>query len=458
MSVTVSREEKQFKRMTEAPVRPLILKLAVPTIISMLVTAIYNTADTYFVSQLGKSASGAVGVVFSLMAVIQAIGFTLGMGSGSVISRALGVRDGKKADEYASTAFFTAVFLGVLLTVFGSIFIKSLMGLLGATETILPYAEAYASYILYGAPVMIGSFVLNNILRAEGKAKFSMIGLSAGGVLNIILDPIFVFTLGLGISGAAIATLISQCVSFAILLGCFLLKKSIINLSLRNISRKAGVYFEIIKTGAPSFCRQGFASISTILLNNQAGVYGDAALSAMSIVSKIFMLMFQVGLGIGQGYQPVAGYNYGAKKWKRVREAFIFTFTASTAVMLVFGAAAVIFAPKIIPLFIDDAEVIKTGAAALRYQGAIMPLLPINVMCNMTFQSIGKKVPAALLSCCRQGIFFIPCILILPAIFGLGGVVVTQALSDLLTNLISIPFGISFLRSVKRFEREENNA
>ena len=261
--------------MTESPVRPLILKLAVPTIISMLVTAVYNTADTYFVSQLGKSASGAVGVVFSLMAIIQAIGFTLGMGSGSVISRALGTHDKEKADTFASTAFFSALILGTLITVFGHIFISPLMKVLGATETILPYAREYAVYILYGAPIMAGSFVMNNILRAEGKARFSMIGLSAGGLLNLLLDPLFIFGFDMGISGAAIATLISQCISFALLLGCFLLKKSVIGLSVRNISKSFSVYSEIIRTGAPSFCRQGFSSIATILLNNQAGVYGD---------------------------------------------------------------------------------------------------------------------------------------------------------------------------------------
>lgn len=448
----MSEEEKQYQKMTESPVRPLILKLAVPTIISMLVTAVYNTADTYFVSQLGKSASGAVGVVFSLMAIIQAIGFTLGMGSGSVISRALGTHDKKKADTFASTAFFSALILGTLITVFGHIFISPLMKFLGATETILPYAREYAVYILYGAPIMAGSFVMNNILRAEGKARFSMIGLSAGGLLNLLLDPLFIFGFDMGIRGAAIATLISQCISFALLLGCFLLKKSVIGLSVRNISKSFSVYSEIIRTGAPSFCRQGFSSIATILLNNQAGVYGDAAVSAMTIVSKIFLLLFQVGLGVGQGYQPVAGYNYGAKKWDRVRQAFVFTIEVNTVIMTVFSAAAYISAPKIIPLFINDAAVIGTGVKALRYQALIMPLLPVNVVCNMTFQSIGQKLKAVLLSCCRQGFFFIPCILILPTVLGLTGVELTQAAADLLSFIISVPLAISFCKDIKKRE------
>lgn len=453
----MNQEEKQFIKMTQTPVRPLIMKLAVPTIISMLVTAIYNTADTYFVSQLGKSASGAVGVVFSLMAIIQAVGFTLGMGSGSLISRSLGVRDAEKANRYASSAITAALIIGIIITIFGKIFINPLLNMLGATETVLPHARGYATYILFGAPIMAGSFVLNNILRAEGKAKFAMIGLTTGGLLNLGLDPLLIFKFNLGTSGAAIATLISQCVSFILLLGCFILGKSVIKLSIRSISRNFGDYLEIIKVGAPSFCRQGFASIATILLNNCAGVYGDAALSAMSIVSKVFMFMFQTILGIGQGYQPVAGYNFGAKKYDRMKSAFIFTYVIGTILLLICGIAGFIFAPYIIPLFIKDADVIAIGTKALRWQAAVLPLLPINVICNMTFQSVGKKLKATLMSCCRQGIFFIPSVLILSKAFGLAGVEATQGISDLATSLISIPFAIGFYREIKKLEKSQED-
>lgn len=454
----LTAEEKQFKKMTETPVKPLILKLAAPTIVSMLVTSIYNMADTYFVAQLGKSASGAVGVVFSLMAIIQAVGFTLGAGAGSIVSRALGVREHEKANRIASSSFFTALAFGVVLTVVGSLMLSRLMTVLGATDTILPFAEDYATYILYGAPVMAGSFVLNNLLRAEGKARFSMIGLGIGGILNIGLDPIFIFVFDLGISGAAIATLISQVISFTLLLGFFALKKSVLRLSIKKMSRSFGDYAEIFKTGMPSFCRQGFASISTILLNNQAGSYGDAAVSAMSIVSKVFMLIFCVGLGIGQGYQPVVGYNYSAKRWSRVRSAFSFTFALGTFFMTCFGAATFIFAPQIVPLFIDNAEVIEIGTRALRFQACAMPLLTTNVICNMTFQSIGRKVKAVLLSCCRQGMFFIPCVLILPTLLGLKGVELTQAASDFLTCLVSIPFAVAFYREIRSTEKQNGAA
>ncbi len=453
----LSAEERQYRIMTQSPVRPLITKLAIPTIITMMVTSIYNMADTYFVSQLGKSASGAVGVVFSLMAIIQAVGFTLGMGSGSVVSRALGVKDYRKANRFASTALFCALGFGVLLTVFGYIFMNPLMSVLGATPTVLPYAKDYAAYILLGAPVMASSFVLNNLLRSEGKAQLSMVGIASGGILNIALDPLFIFVFDMGVAGAAIATLISQVVSCVILL-IMLLSKSFIKISLRQGLGGASALWEIVRTGAPSFCRQGLSSISTILLNNQAAMYGgDEALSAMSIVLKIYMLIFCVGLGIGQGYQPVAGYNYSAKLWGRVRKAFTFTFWVGTACLTALGIAAIILAEQIMPLFIDDPKVIEIGARALRFQAIALPFLTTNVICNMTFQAVGHKLKAVLLSCCRQGFFFIPCVLLLPPVLELLGVELVQAVSDFATFLVSIPFALAYLAKVKKLEQETEN-
>ena len=295
-------EEKEYVKMTQTPIRKLIISLAIPTIISMLITAIYNVADTFFVSRLGVSASGAVGVVFPLMSIIQAVGFTLGMGGGSNISAKLGEKNNEEAQKIGAAAFYGSLFFGLLLTIFGIIFIKDLLMLLGSTETTLPYAYDYGKYIIYGAPIMAASFVLNNILRSEGKAKFSKIGLTIGGVLKCILDPIFIYVFNMGISGAAIATLISQCVSFMILLSFFLMKKSIITLNPKYITFQVKYYLETIKVGMPSLFRQGLASIATIMLNNQAGNFGgDEALSGMSIVSKIFMILFSIALGIGQG-------------------------------------------------------------------------------------------------------------------------------------------------------------
>ncbi|MBQ6271007.1 MAG: MATE family efflux transporter [Clostridiales bacterium] len=441
-----SADQKQFKRMTEAPVRRLILKLAVPTTVSMLVTGIYNTADTYFVSQLGKSQSAAVGVVFSLMALIQAIGFTLGMGSGSILSRSLGAKDKETANRALSTSFFSALGIGTLITILGLIFIEPIMNMLGSTQTALPYAKTYATYILFGAPVMMGTYVLNNLWRWEGKAFFSMIGIGLGGVLNIFLDPLMINVLDLGVAGAAIATLISQCVSFCLLLVPVLLKKNIAKLSIRHFSKDLSFHGNIWFTGLPSLLRQGLASISTIFLNQQAGnLADDAALSAMGIFSKVVMLIFCILLGIGQGYQPVLGYNFGAKKWDRMKTAYTFTWIFGTAVMLVFAIPLYIFAPQLVPLFIDDAEVISICTNALRLEAFMLPLLTINVMCNMTFQSIGERFKASFLSCLRQGLYFIPCIFILPYFFGIRGIESVFPVCDLLTCLTSLPFALHFL-------------
>ena len=409
---TINIEEKQFNKMTKMPIMRLIITLAIPTVISMLVTSIYNLADTFFVSKLGVSASGAVGVVFPLMAIIQAIGFTLGMGSGSNISAKLGEKKNKEAQLIGSSAFFASIVFGLLFAVFGLIFLDNVLLMLGSTETVLPYARDYAKYILFGAPIMSASFVLNNILRSEGKSKFSMIGLTTGGILNIILDPIFINDLNFGISGAAIATIISQFISFIILLSFFLLNKSIIKISFTHISLKFKTYLEIINVGMPSLCRQGLASISTILLNTQAGMIGgDPALSGMSIVGKIFMVIFAVALGIGQGFQPVCGYNYSSGNFDRVKKAVLFTFTSCTIVMGIMAIGFYLFSNQMIQLFMnpeveDTEKVIEIGSQALKYQCMVMPVMGVNLLSNMSFQAKRKKWLATLLSICRQGIFF----------------------------------------------------
>lgn len=446
-------QEKQYKKMTETPIKKLVLKLAIPTVISMLVTSIYNMADTFFVSQLGKSASGAVGVVFSLMAVIQAIGFTLGQGAGNVIARLLGVKDYDESNNYASTSLFTGAVSGLIITVVGILNIESLMSMLGATVTVVPYAKTYAFYILLGAPIMVCSFVMNNILRSEGKSLFAMVGLVTGGILNMFLDPLLIFGFDMGIAGAAIATLLSQCVSFCILLSVFVTKKSVTRFNVKYIRNYFITIKEIILTGIPSFCRQGLASISTIILNNQAGLFGgDAALSAMGIVSKIYMALFSVGIGIAQGYQPVAGFSYGAKLWKRLKEAFLFTYGVTTCTMIVFAICTYFGAPYIIPAFIDDPEVIEIGIRALRFQSYAIAFLPINVMTNMTYQSTGQKIKAVVLACCRNGICLIPALIILPALFELTGIEMSQAVADLVSGIIALPFMFLILKDINNKE------
>lgn len=446
----LNRQQAQFEKMTQQKVPRLIVSLGIPTIISMLVTSLYNMADTYFVSQLGTRASGAVGVVFSLMALIQAVGFTLGMGSGSLISRLLGQQKNEEADRVASSGLFAALGFGTLLAVLGLTFLNPLMKFLGATPGILPYAKDYGRFILIGAPVMAASFVLNNVLRSQGNAKLAMVGLTTGGVLNILLDPLFIFVFDWQTAGAAIATLISQCISFLILLSMFLRNKSVVHLSVKKISKQGEPYVSIIKAGLPSFCRQGLASISTVSLNHCAGLYGDYAIAGMSIVSKIFMLLFSVALGIGQGYQPVAGYNYGAKKYHRVKEAIWFTFTVGFVLMSTFGIVMFLLAPKVLSWFIEDPLAADFGAKALRWQCVSLPFIPVGVMCNMTFQSIGKFWSATFLSCARQGYFFLPLLFLFSSWLGETGVQMTQAWADIFTACLCLPFGIRFLRSLSK--------
>ena len=434
--------------MTNTPISKLVSSLAIPTIISMLITSIYNMADTYFVSQLGTSASAATGIVFSLMAIIQAIAFAIGIGSGSTISRKLGEQNKKEADILGSSGLVTSLVFGFILLVFGNIFIEPLMIILGSTETILPYSISYAKYILFAAPFMATSFILNNILRAEGKANLAMIGIGIGGIINIILDPIFIFSFKLGISGAAIATATSQFISFIILLSFYLRRKTIVQFSIKKISRNIDTYFIILKNGMPSFFRQGLASIATVALNFNAGNYGDSAVAAMSIVGRICMLIFCVVIGYGQGYQPVVGYNYGAKNYHRVKESFLFTLKVGTSIMTVLAIIGFILSPKIMSWFISDLTVTKIGTNALRYQCLVMPLMTLGVLSNMTFQAVGKSLHATFLTSCRQGIFFLPLIIILPKLFYLKGVEITQPISDILTFVISIPFIYKFFKNL----------
>lgn len=449
-SAIEKNQDEMVVRMTTAPVGRLIVRMAIPTIISMMITAIYNMADTFFVSQLGTSASGAVGIIFSIMTIIQALGFTVGMGSGSLTSRALGAKDYATANRYCSSAIFLSLSLGTVLAAVGLLFQKQLIVRLGATPTILPYAQDYARYILMGVPFMCTSFVMNNQLRFQGKAAFSMIGLTAGGLLNIALDPLFIFVLDLGISGAAIATLVSQCVSFSILLSMFLRKKSTTELSVRHISRTGETYAKILKNGLPSLFRQGMATIASILLNVAAGGYGDAAVAGMSITNRVFMFLMSIAIGIGQGFQPVCGMNFGAKNFARVKQAFFFTIKATSVIMLSFGAVFVIFAPQIVAAFRNDPDVIAVGALAMRCQCAALPLHALIFGTNMMLQTTGEAKAATFLSSLRQGIYFIPLILILPRVLGITGVQITQSISDVLTSLTSIPFAVLFFRKLAK--------
>ncbi len=449
------RTAQQFRKMTETPIPKLILSLAAPTILSMLITSIYNLADTFFVGQISTSASGAVGVVSSLMAIIQALGFMLGHGAGSIISRSLGSQNTKAATRFASTSFFTALTFGLILAAVGLTTLPRFMMLLGSTETILPHACAYARPILIAAPLMMSSLVMNNILRYEGKASFAMIGLVTGGVLNMVLDPVFIFGFGLGTAGAGIATALSQSISFCILLSMFLRGKTVSQFQLSAVTRSPAEFGTILTTGLPSFGRQGLNSIGGMLLNIAARSYGDAAVAGMSIVSRIFMFIISVAIGTGQGFQPVAGFNYGARKYRRVEKACVFTMCASFCFLSVIIAACWFNAEALIKLFRDDPEVTAIALPAFRYQCFACFLQPVIVAGNMLFQSIGKAGRATFLACCRQGVFFIPLILTLPRMFGLLGIEICQPIADVLTFVVTVPFLFPFLHQLVKMEEAE---
>ncbi len=449
----MTREERHIY-MTKTPVKRLILKLAVPTIISMLVTSIYNMADTYFVSHISTEASAAVGVTYSIMAMIQAIGFTLGMGSGTYVSRLLGMKEYDKAQRTVSTAFFTAIIFGALLCICTLPFLSSFVTALGAIDSVKPYAVDYAKYILIGAPFMTASFVLNNQLRAQGNALFSMIGISTGTVLNIILDPLMIYYMNMGVSGAALATIISQFISFCLLLIFTNVRKSAISVKFSNFRPSLEIYKNILHSGLPSFCRQGLASVSSIILNVAAGPFGAAALSALSIVNK-YMLFIHAGLiGFCQGFQPVSGFNFGAKRYDRVRSAFKFCLTVAIILLSSLGVVSFIMAPQIMEFFREnDKEVIEIGTLALRFQSLALPFQACAMMSQFLSQSIGYGGRASIVAMGRQGLFLIPLYLILSSTIGLLGLQMSQAISDCLTFIVSIFVTVSVLKKLKELEK-----
>ena len=438
----------QYDKMTKQPVGSLVITLGIPTTISMLVTNIYNMVDTMFVGKLGTSASGAVGIVFGFMSILQAFGFLFGQGAGSIISRRLGNKDEDSASVVASTAFFSSMFMGLLIGILGTVFNTKMVYLLGSTDTILPYAKTYSLFIMAAAPFMTSTFTMNNILRFEGKASLSMVGLMTGAILNMVGDPILMFGLDMGIAGAGLSTAISQFVSFCVLLSMFLSGKTQSKLSVRKITREFNVLFDIVATGFPSLVRQGLQAVSTMILNQQARIYGDAAVAAMSIVSRISFFIFAVGLGIGQGFQPVCGFNYGAKKFSRVKEAFSFTLVAGEVLLGMFAVAGLLFSNQAIAVFRDDAEVIAFGTPALRYQCMALFLNPLIVLSNMTLQSTGQRAWATFLSMMRSGLYLIPMIYILTYTMGARGIQLAQPVSDVLSFATALPVIVNFIRKL----------
>lgn len=437
----------RFVMMTESPVRQLVMKMAVPTIISMMVTALYNIIDAFFVGHISTEATAGVGVSFAYMTFINAIGFFFGHGSGNYISTALGAKRYGEAEKMAATGFLSSMGIGTIAAIIGLFFLSPLSRMMGATPDIVPYSNDYLTFILIGTPFMMSSLTLNNQLRLQGNARYAMVGIATGAVLNIILDALLIYVLDMGVRGASLATCISQMVGwFILLLGTEM--NGNVHIRFRNFTPTLRSYIDIFNGGMPSLCRHVFVCISTIMLNRYAAFYAApgteaSAIAAFAIVSRIMMFAFSIILGVGQGFQPVCGFNHGAGLHERVRKSYIFTTKLATVILIVMSITFAIFAPDLIRFFrSEDAELIKIGTRVLRWQCISFPLIGVSTVTNMMYQTTRKTFVATLLSMGRQGIFFIPTILILPLFIGLQGVEMTQAVADAMTFLLALPFAV----------------
>ncbi|MBQ8074735.1 MAG: MATE family efflux transporter [Oscillospiraceae bacterium] len=449
MARAMSEEKKQ--RMLHEDIRTLIPAMAVPTIVAQLITTIYNLVDTYFVSTLGTNATAAVGVNASLERAITLIGSLIGAGACSYISRLLGAKREEDAHRVLSTSFFTGIGLGVVLLVLGKMLIEPMVYFLGATPECAEYSMQYANYVLYAAPFMVGSFILNMCLRSEGSATFSMIGIGFGGILNCFLDPLFIYKFQLGVAGASMATAISKFISFCILLWPYIRKKSSVQIAIQKFRYVAEDVKSVLSIGSTSFFRSAGAVVCSTLINRIGGSYSTSALAALSISNRVMEFPFAIILGFGQGYQPVVGFNWGAKSWDRVKKSLDFALKVSVIGGLVIGLLLIIFANPVVHIFNKqaDSEVLSIGVYCIRFQSALLFAHAINSIINMFYAGIGKAKWALLMSTARQGYLFIPLVFILPPLFGTYGVASVQATADLVSLAISIPLMLKAYKMIR---------
>jgi len=453
-----SRKEAREEMMLSEPIHKVIPKMAIPTILAFLINSIYSLADTYFVSSLGTEATAAVSVNSSLDQLIMMMGSMLAVGGNSYIARLLGQGDKEKANRVLATSFFSAMSLGILLMIVGSAFITPLVRILGATPTCEKYSIDYARYVLYAAPFMASNFVMNQCLRSEGSAIFSMIGMGFGGVLNCVLDPIFIFSFDMGVAGASLATAISKVVSFLILIYPYATKHSVLNLSVRNYKPNADIIKNIVSIGSSSMFRSGLAVVSAIMLNEMAGNISDSVLAGVGVCTKIMMFPFSAILGFGTGFQPVAGYNWGAKRYDRVKESFSFSAKVTTLGSVLISVILIIFAKPIIVIFAgDDPKMLEIGMLCLITQCIAMPIHSWVAMVNMLCAGLGNAKGAILLSTARQGSCFVPILFILAWLFGAYGIAVCQAIADILTIALAIPILIGVNQKIRIAEQMNNN-
>lgn len=447
--IHLQEHSKKERQLAETPVPRLILRLSIPATLSMLVTSVYGIADALFVSRLGTAAAGAVGIVFSITSLLQAVGFTLGNGAGSLLSRACGANELERAGRLAALAFWLSLLLGGMLGIGGLFFLSPVVRFLGATEEIYPFAASYAELLLCAAPIICASFVLNNLLRAEGRSSYAALGFTVGNLLNIALDPILMFRLGMGCAGAALATVLSHAVALLILLSAYWFGVSRFSLRLSHAWRGARELWGIFTTGLPSLFRQGLSGVASILLTRRAALWGSAAVAGFSAVSRVFLVLYSFCLGIGQGLMPAAGYSKGAGNHPRTAALYAFSLKLATPVMLLLSAATYAIAPRVIGWFRPDAEVIRIGSVALRALCLVLPLHGIITVTNLFLQATGNRFGAALLAASRQGIFFLPLIFTLPRLWGLFGLQITQAVADLLTLFLTLPFVFRYFSRVR---------
>ena len=440
MAKSTAQQDQRKTMMLSQPISRVIPKMAIPTIVAFLITSVYSLADTYFVSSLGTNATAAVSVNASLDQLIMMTGSMLAMGANSYIARLLGEGEEKKASRVLSTAFFLAMAMGATLTLFGSIFMTPMVRLLGATPTCEQYSIDYATYVLMAAPFMASNFVMNQCLRSEGSATLSMIGMGFGGILNIILDPIFIFTLDMGVAGASLATAISKWVSFAILAYPYVTRRSMLHLSIRNFRFSWDIIGKIVSVGSSSLFRNGLAVVAGIMLNSIAGDISDSVLAGIGVSTKIMMFPFCIILGFGNGFQPVAGFNWGAKRYDRVQESYRFSSRVAFWGGLIMAAVCILFADKLIVLFAgEDLEMRRIGAFAIITQSIALPIHAWVAIVNMYCVGLGNAKGAMALSTARQGSCFLPILYPLAWIFGAYGVGCVQALADILTLVLAIP-------------------
>ena len=445
----MKKRRDNYTFLTQAPVPKVIFTMATPTIVSMLVTSLYNMADTFFVGRLNTQATAAVGIVFAFMSLIQAVGFFFGHGSGNYMSRHLGAREPEKARTMSSTGFVYSFCFGLLLMLVGEIWLSDFARMLGSTLTIQPYTEEYLGIVLLGAPLMTASLTINNQMRLQGNALFAMYGIMSGAVINVVLDPVLIFVFHMGVKGAALATVAGQLCSFVILI-YMSGQNGGIPITVRNFNRRLHYVKEIFYGGSPSLFRQGLAAFSTVALNVSAGAFGDAAIAGMSIVTRYCFFILAVVIGLGQGFQPLCGFCFGARLYDRVRQGYMYCVKVGTAFLVVCAAVSAVFAEEIVELFRSDAEVVEIGAEALRWQALTFVCLPTIILTNMLMQTIRKPLQANIAAAARSGLYFIPLIIVMPRLMGLMGVVTCQSVSDVLSFATCVPIAMAAFREMRR--------